>query len=195
MKKIKFAKKTTILILSFIAIFLVSAKLFSEDRNLRASGSAETEDEFKSWMLGSRPAESLQLWKTTQEQGNEQYLRKGMHTGNLIETSYLNRGQLSDGYNGANFPLMWPRGSGIEYGYLFAFCVAGEVLSVDGDTLHIVSDCFKRSGIEHSPDGSHWWSWEPLPGYFNDRHLNTREYFIGGITEDVGEDGYTENKR
>jgi len=172
-----------------LLILMQSLNLLAEDSATKASG--KKQDELKSWLLGSRPSQLNRFWKKAQnEEGNEQYLRKGLHTGNLVETSYLNRGQLSDGYHGSNFQMSWPRGSGISYGYLFDFCVAGEVLSTTGDTIHIVSDCFKRSGVEQAPDGSHWYFWEPLPGYFNDRHPNSTEFFIGGISEDVGIDGY-----
>lgn len=167
----------------------------AEDPDLKTSGSSTDAQELKSWLLGAPPDDSFRLRKRNQkEQGNEQYLRKGLHTANLVETSFLNRGQLADGYHGSNFEMMWPRGSGVSYGFLFDFFVAGEVLSVDGDTLHIVSDCFKRSGVEQAPDGSHWWFWEPLPGYFNDRHLNSREYYIGGVSEDFGMDGFPNTK-
>jgi hypothetical protein len=179
------------LILVVLIAFISIIQLTAEEPGLKTTGSKKDADKLKNWDLGAPPSESLQLLrKIQQDQGNEQYLRKGLHTGNLVETSYLNRGQLADGYHGSNFEMMWPRGSGVSYGFLFDFFVAGEVLSVDGDTIHIISDCFKRDGLEEAPDGSHWWFWEPLPGYYNDRHLNSTEYFMGGISEDVGVDGY-----
>lgn len=185
----KLVKKVKLLIVLLILsqAFLLSAK----DPDPANQDAEKSDDALKSWLLGSKPPETNRFWKKAQkEEGNEQYLRKGLHTGNLVETSFLNRGQLSDGYHGSNFQMSWPRGTGISYGYLFAFYVAGEVVSVDGDTIHIVSDCFKRSGVEKAPDGSHWYFWEPQPGFFNDRHPNSTEYYIGGISEDVGVDGY-----
>ena len=172
-------------------IFIGAFQIYAEEPELKTTGTRKNSNELKSWYLGAPKKNNFRLWKqNAQDQGNEQYLRKGLHTGNLVETSFLNRGQLADGYHGSNFEMMWPRGSGVSYGFLFDFFVAGEVLNTDGDTIHIISDCFKRGGLEEAPDGSHWWFWEPLPGYFNDRHLNTTEYFIGGISEDVGIDGY-----
>jgi len=177
----------------FIVLFMLLAnwQISAKEPINSSSDDEKARDELKSWLLGTKPAQVNRFWKRAQqEEGNEQYLRKGLHTGNLVETSYLNRGQLSDGYHGSNFQMSWPRGTGVSYGYLFDFFVAGEVLSATGDTIHIVSDCFKRSGVEEAPDGSHWYFWEPLPGYFNDRHPNSTEYYIGGISEDVGLDGY-----
>ena len=156
-------KNYLILVVSFMFISII--QLSAEEPELKTTGSKKDADKLKNWDLGAPPSESLQLLrKIQQDQGNEQYLRKGLHTGNLVETSYLNRGQLADGYHGSNFEMMWPRGSGVSYGFLFDFFVAGEVLSTDGDTIHIISDCFKRGGLEQAPDGSHWWFWEPLPG-------------------------------
>ena len=189
--KMNIRELKTLFIFLVTMIFLGAFQSYAEEPELKITGTKKNSNELKSWYLGAPKNDNFHLWKqNAQDQGNEQYLRKGLHSGNLVETSFLNRGQLADGYHGGNFYMTWPRGSGITYGFLFDFFVAGEVLNTDGDTIHIISDCFKRSGVEQAPDGSHWWFWEPLPGYFNDRHLNSSEYYLGGLNEDIGIDGY-----
>ncbi len=123
--------------------------------------------------------------------GWQKYVRLSKHDGNLVETGWVNQGQLADGYfsGGANWPMIWPKGSGIEYGYVFNFFVAAEVKDANNNIIHIVSDRFHRGNIEQSPDKTHWYDFKPLPKYFNNHHLSSNEWDIGGISEDVGNDG------
>ena len=125
------------------------------------------------------------------DEGWQKYVRLSRHNGNLIETGWVNQGQLADGYiEGPNWPMTWPRGSGIEYGYAFIFFVAAEVRDAHGNTIHICSDRFHRWDIEQSPDKTHWYDFKPLPGYYNNHHLGISEWYIDGISEDVGKDGF-----
>jgi len=126
------------------------------------------------------------------EQGWARYVRLSRHNGNLIETGWVNQAQLADGYiDGPSWPMTWPRGSqATEYGYVFNFFVAGEVVDVNGNTIHIVSDRFHRSSNEQSADKTHWYDFKPLPGYFNEHHMNSDDWYVGGIGEDVGPDGF-----
>ena len=118
-------------------------------------------------------------------------MRLSKHDGNLVETGWVNQGQLSDGYiDGPNWNMRWPKGSCIEYGYVFTFFVAGEVKDVNGNIIHIISDRFHRGDIEQSPDKSHWYDFKPIPKYFNNHHSGSTEWDIGGVSEDIGLDGF-----
>ena len=123
--------------------------------------------------------------------GWQKYVRLSKHDGNLVETGWVNQGQLADGYvsGSAGWPMIWPKGSGIEYGYVFVFCVVAEVTDIHNNLIHISSDRFHRSDIEQSPDKTHWFDFKPLPKYFNNHHLSSSDWDIGGISEDVGIDG------
>lgn len=125
------------------------------------------------------------------EQGWAKYIRTSIHDGNLIETSFINQGQLADGWievmGGSK--MIWPKGSGVEYGWAFIFFVAGEVTDIHGNVIHIVSDRFTRAGAETSEDQTHRYHWMPLPKYFNNHHPDSYDWDIGGISEDVGIDG------
>ena len=143
-----------------LIIFLFTDGVVAQQSQLDKSKAVQESDELKSWLLGLPPSYTNKLWKKINvDQGNDQYLRKGLHSGNLVETAFLNRGQISDGYHGTSFPMNWPRGEGVQYGFLFDFFVAGEVVTINGDTIHFVSDCFKRNSKELAPDGSHWYFW------------------------------------
>ncbi len=171
----------------FLAIWLCFA--FAEEEAVKALYPKQDVDGPVSY-LDSRSA-SPQLFKQMADDGWQRYVRLSKHDGNLVETGWVNQGQLADGYiSGPSWPMRWPKGSGVEYGYAFVFFVGAEVRDANGDLIHIFSDRFHRSNLEQSPDKSHWWDFKPLPGYFNDHHLSSSDYLIGGINEDVGEDGY-----
>ncbi|MCH8070035.1 MAG: hypothetical protein IID16_12335 [Candidatus Marinimicrobia bacterium] len=125
------------------------------------------------------------------QQGWAKYIRSSIHDGNLIETSFINQGQLADGWleGTGGSKMIWPKGSGVEYGWAFIFFVAGEVTDVHGNVIHIVSDRFSRYDAETSEDQSHRYHWMPLPGYFNNHHPDSYDWDFGGISEDMGIDG------
>jgi hypothetical protein len=162
----------------------------SEDPLIKAKYQ-KTADVVESGWTSSR-SYSPGLFKSAIETpGWQQYVRLSKHDGNLVSTGFVNQGQLADGYiSGPNWPMIWPKGSGTEYGYAFVFFVAGEVVDVSGNTIHICSDRFQRSSDEQSPDGTHWYVFMPLPKYFNNRHLGSLEWDVGGISEDFGVDGF-----
>ena len=135
---------------------------------------------------------SISLLKNMGEDidGWQQYVRLSKHDGNLVESGWVNQGQLADGYiSGPSWPMIWPKGSGTEYGYVFDFFVAAEVKDINNNIIHICSDRFHRSDAEQSPDKTHWFDFKPLPKYYNNHHLGSIDWDIGGISEDVGLDG------
>ena len=162
---------------------------YAENEEVKAQYTKTENGVGGSW-VNSR-ADNLSLFKTGAEsQGWQKYIRLSKHDGNLVESGWVNQGQLADGYiSGPNFPMIWPKGSGISYGYVFVFYVAGEVKDARGNTIHIVSDRFHRGNIEQSPDKTHWYDFKPLPKFFNNHHLGISEWDIGGVSEDVGVDG------
>ena len=172
-----------------LAVFVFTAIAFAEDQEIKAQYDKSDNQSGLSWL--STRSYTPQLRKKLQTEGWQKYVRLSKHDGNLIETGWVNQGQLADGYiSGPNWPMIWPRGSGIEYGYVFVFFVAAEVIDANGNVIHISSDRFHRSSIEQSPDKSHWYDFKPLPKYFNNHHLGSTEWDIGGVSEDVGLDGY-----
>ncbi len=142
--------------------------------------------------LSSRSSTPALFKSTATTPGLQRFVRIGKHDGNLIETGWVNQGQLADGYfDGApGWKMIWPKGSGTEYGWVFCFFVGGEVKDAKGNLIHIFSSRFHRSSVKQSADKSHWYDWKPLPRYFNNHHLNTKIWDIGGVNEDVGLDGY-----
>lgn len=92
--------------------------------------------------------------------------RTGIHDGNLVLTRFSNYGNLGHRYDPPR--MEWPKGSGFVYGFEFIMMAGAEVLDVNGDTVHIVSDSYSHpTSGDISPDGTHWYNWQPLPGYFN----------------------------
>jgi len=92
--------------------------------------------------------------------------RTGILNGNLIRTAYSNFCNL--GSRKFDIRLEWPKGSGINYGFEFIYFAGGEVISQRGDTIHIITDKYTGGPRDRSPDDTHMYGWEPLPGYFND---------------------------
>ncbi len=181
----QYPKKNVWLIL-FAA--LLADSVFAEEQAIKAQYTKSDNVAGLSYLSSRSYSPALRKAAAT---GWQKYVRLGKHDGNLVETGWVNQGQLADGYiDGPNWPMTWPKGSGVEYGYVFVFFVAGEVKDANGNIVHIVSDRFHRSAAEQSPDKTHWWDFKPLPGYFNDHHISSTSWETEGITEDVGIDGY-----
>ncbi|RLG89360.1 MAG: hypothetical protein DRO16_04105, partial [Thermoprotei archaeon] len=172
-------------------IFLTIILLFSWVVNIKPEED-KIKKKYKTNNVFENSRTAISLFKNMDEDnfGWQKYVRLSKHDGNLVESGWVNQGQLADGYiSGASWPMIWPKGSGIEYGYVFNFFVAAEVTDENGNLIHIVSDRFHRGNLEQSPDKSHWFDFKPLPKFFNNHHLGLNEWDIGGISEDVGLDG------
>ena len=193
MKKHKFIKYNKILVLFLFVFACLFNNLYAEDELVKQQYPKDNTQTGNSWQ-NSRDFSSSLFKTQAEELGLQKYVRLSKHDGNLVETGWVNQGQLADGYiSGPSWPMIWPRGSGTEYGYVFVFLVAGEVVDAHGDVIHIVSDRFHRvsgSSSEQSTDKSHWWDFKPLPKYFNNHHPSSTDWDISGISEDVGMDGY-----
>ncbi|HEX3074365.1 MAG TPA: hypothetical protein VHP30_12200 [Ignavibacteriales bacterium] len=122
--------------------------------------------------------------------GLAKYLRFSIHDGNLVTGGSANSGLLAYHYISGNPSISWPKGpAASSYLHSAVFYVAAEVVDETGDTIHISSDNYRRSGAEQSPDQSHFYGFMPLPGYFNNHQTNSTEWDMEGISEDVGIDG------
>ena len=138
-------------------------------------------------------AKSGTMVSSTAAVGNAKWLRFGIVDGNLVNGGLTNSGLLGYHYvSGCPF-LSWPKGpKNVEYLHGAVFYVAGQVLGEHGDTLYVVSDNYRRSGVQQSIDGSHWYSFMPLPKYFNNHQTGSITWDMDGISEDVGVDGIPE---
>lgn len=138
------------------------------------------------------------------------FVRGGLATGNLIQVPYVTNVNVSAGYWGSTISpsrITWPKGSGVEYGHTMSFIVGAEVVNDQADTLQILSESYNRSGGDTHPSGSHKFQYSAVPGYYNMRgdpsttnRLNDNAddrqrlrdagyYFIGGLSEDVNNNG------
>ncbi len=98
--------------------------------------------------------------------------RTGVHDGNLVITRYSNYGNLGHRYDPPQ--MEWPKGTGFVYGFEFIMMAGAEVQDLNGDTIHIVSESYSHpTSGDISADGTHWYNWQPLPGYFNRGSDNT----------------------
>jgi hypothetical protein len=130
------------------------------------------------------------LAKTSAVVGNAKYFRFSVVDGNLVNGGITNSGLLGYHYVNNNPFLAWPKGpKNVNYLHGAVFYVAGQVLADNGDTLYLVSDNYRRSGVQQSRDGSHWYSFMPLANYFNTHSPSSITWEMDGISEDVGIDG------
>jgi hypothetical protein len=88
-----------------------------------------------------------------------------LHSNNITSVIF-NYGSIGKpNYLGNVADMVWGK-----LGYMFEFgpMIAGEVISPNGDTLHIVSDSYILPGQgDYSPDGLIKWGWKPREGYSN----------------------------
>ena len=122
--------------------------------------------------------------------GNAKWFRFGIVDGNLVNGGLTNSGLLGYHYVSGNPFLSWPKGPrNVEYLHGAVFYAAGQVIGDAGDTIYVNSNNYRRSGTQQSIDGSHWYSFMPLPKYFNNHQTGSVTWDMDGISEDVGIDG------
>ncbi|HNS74665.1 MAG TPA: hypothetical protein PKI81_14725, partial [bacterium] len=135
--------------------------------------------------------EARTLGKAAAAQGNSRYLRWAIHDGNLVTGPTINSGLLAYHYVGAAPLMAWPKGArAVRYIHGGVFYCAAEVKDALSNTVHIVSDNYRRSSAESSADLSHWYAFMPLGRYFNlDQPGSLEIPEVYGISEDTGLDG------
>jgi hypothetical protein len=96
--------------------------------------------------------------------GDQREIKDITISGNKITTILYNYGSVCAPSVLANVQdLVW---NGLGYGFEFGLIAGAEVIDVNGDTLHIISDSHVRpTEGDYSPDGSLKWGWLPRPGY------------------------------
>lgn len=166
---------------------LAATALSQEDPNIDPY--KEAAKKVSQQWAGTRGTNPLSAKKLLADQGLSKYLRASKQDGNLIETGYVNQGSLATDYFPGASSMIWPKGSGTSYGHTFVFYAGALVVDTRGDTIPIVTNCYRRGEAEQSPDKSHWYHWRPLPKYFNNHHTASADWDMGGINEDVGADG------
>jgi hypothetical protein len=170
-----------------LAAVVFSVRIYAQETDAEKNKNAVTNE--TSLYQGSR-GYSLPKLNNTQAQGLAKYFRFAVHDGNLVHGGITNSGLLSYHYVSNNPNIGWPKGSNsVSYIHGAVFFVAAEVVDSHGDTIHIVSDNYRRSSREMSLDQSHWYAFMPLPKYFNNHQTNSTEWDMDGISEDVGIDG------
>lgn len=146
---------------------------------------------------------------STQNTGNvsfRNFLRGGLHTGNLLQVPFVTNLNVSAGYWGSFVTpnqIIWPRGSGVQYGHTMTFGIGARVTNEDGEEFVILSESYNRGGGDRHPSGSHQYFFTPIPGYYNmygsrssANRLNDNAddrarleaagyYFVGGLNEDA----------
>ncbi len=104
--------------------------------------------------------------------------------GNKITTILYNYGSVCAPNVLSNVEdLVW---NGLGYGFEFGFIAGAEVIDVNGDTLHIISDSHVRpTEGDYSPNGSLKYGWLPRPGYSD----NNQDKVASLNSEDKNGDG------
>lgn len=194
--KTNFEHRITEMVLSVRGLLITLLILFSINSDIIAQETNEEKNKptilEKPQYTGSRGYKnSLAKTKSVSAVGLSKNLRFTVHDGNLVNGGIVNSGILSYHYVSGTPRISWPKGSqAVEYLHSGVFYVAAEVIDNRGDTIHVVSDNYRRSSIESSLDRSHYYGFMPLPRYFNSDQPNAQQFDIGGISEDVGIDGY-----
>ena len=167
-------------------------------------------DAVKRQRKASKANSGQEMLAAVQDFSLRNFIRGGLATGNLIQVPYVTNVNVSAGYWGGTISpsrITWPKGSGVEYGHTMSFIVGARVANDSGDSLTILSESYNRSGGDSHPSGSHKFQYSAVPGYYNmngdpgtrnrlnnntddrQRLLDAGYYFIGGLNEDVNNNG------
>ncbi len=147
--KIKSSFLYFIILFFFIQISYVAAQQLSPP-----PGKSGTPEQWKEWREQRKSLRKRLL-------GNHDWRKEGFHRGNQVSTVFYNYGTIGQPGNAAS--LVWPRGSGYDYGYEFGVLIAAEVTDTIGIRRHIISEGLDQGG-DTSPRGLPW-GFEPLEGY------------------------------
>jgi hypothetical protein len=107
--------------------------------------------------------------------GDEKASTKGLHSGNMIRTTFYNDGMYGIRYNSpSDIGGEWPINSGHLYIHQLITFIGAEVKDQSGEIKHIFSESNGCSGgnssLAESGDsgpGGEWYSMTPLPGFHN----------------------------
>ncbi|MBU2491271.1 MAG: hypothetical protein KJ571_01500 [Bacteroidetes bacterium] len=136
------------------------------------------------------PEQSLKVFgpikgsKLNKVAGDRREIKDITIKGNKITTIMYNYGSVCAPSVLANVEdLVW---DGLGYGFEFGLIAGAEVIDVNGDTLHIISDSHVRSTEgDYSPDASLKYGWLPRAGYSD----NTQDNLASLNAEDKNGDG------
>ena len=136
------------------------------------------------------PEQSLEIFgpikgvKLNKVAGDKREIKDITIKGNKIATILYNYGSICAPSVLANVEdLVW---DGLGYGFEFGLIVGAEVIDINGDTLHIISDSHVRSTEgDYSPDASLKYGWLPRPGYSD----NNQDKVASLNAEDSNGDG------
>tara|TARA_R110002096_G_scaffold97694_21_gene217863 strand:+ start:12684 stop:16553 length:3870 start_codon:yes stop_codon:yes gene_type:complete len=210
-KKSKFTLHKILLLLLFIQLPVwVNAQTKERSKSEREAEKLQEKYEkgIESWEKNS--AKNKSQAKRAGNLSLKNFTRGGLHTGNLIQVPYITNVNISAGYWSSFVSpsrIIWPKGSGVEYGHTMSYMVGAEVQDDDGQNHVIVSESYNRSGGDTDPDGSHKYHFTPVPGYYNmygdqsstnklnDNSTDRQQlesagyYFVGGLSEDLNGNG------
>ncbi|MCW8806317.1 MAG: hypothetical protein OQK56_07660, partial [Ignavibacteriaceae bacterium] len=113
------------------------------------------------------PSQILAQRVVDKNKGNHNNTKTGYMDGNLVETIYLNFGEIADWENnqqGANGA--WPKGSGHLYIDGVAIIVQAETQDPAGNIIHPLETNYYEF-TRHDPATGVTWGWYALPGYDN----------------------------
>ncbi len=102
------------------------------------------------------PPEKWEMWYKQEKQlrktllGNHDWRKEGVHSGNQVSTVFYNYGTIGQPGNRAS--LVWPKGSGYDYGYEFGVIIGAEVFDSSGTRRHIISEGLTVGG-DRGKDG------------------------------------------
>ena len=136
------------------------------------------------------PEQSLEIFgpikgiKLNKVAGDKREIKDITIKGNKITTILYNYGSVCAPSVLSNVEdLVW---NSLGYGFEFGLIVGAEVIDINGDTLHIISDSHVRSTEgDYSPDASLKYGWLPRPGYSD----NNQDKVASLNAEDSNGDG------
>ena len=167
-------------IVVLLYLFLISGLTFAQVK--------DTIDDY--FYKNLTPEQSLEIFgpikgvKLNKVAGDKREIKDFTIKGNKITSILYNYGSVcAPSVLGNVEDLVW---NGLGYGFEFGLIAGAEVIDVNGDTLHIISDSHVRSTEgDYSPDASLKYGWLPRTGYSD----NNQDMIASLNAEDKDGDG------
>ena len=140
-------------LLTFFFIMFFTVQLSAQNATNPRPDKNSSEQEWQQWRERENSLRKQFI-------GNHDWRFEGVHDGNQVSTVFYNYGTIGQPRNAAS--LVWPKGSGYDYGFEFGVIIGAEVIDTTGFVEHIISEGLDIG--KRGPDGLPW-GFEPLEGY------------------------------
>ena len=140
-------RKFSIILTIILLVFLISGISYGQEN--KKPMKEWTDKEFFEWYKNFLQRKGTNINALGKPTAGVDRKADGVMNGNRLRTLFTNFGSV--GQPRREPSLEWPIYSGVGYGYEFGPVVGAEVVTINGDTIHILNDALIDGGERANP--------------------------------------------